>query len=392
MACQEHSSPRGLVDQVQVEVVEAEAGQRLLEGFPWRRPRRCRWTHSLVVTNSSSRDAAVGDGPADGLFVLVRLGGVEVAVADGEGVGDGLLGLIGEDLEDAEPQDRRLDAIVEVTWRLWSDTVSELLSWLLASGSLRLAAPEGPGGAACGGGGLLVRSPGQEQAKHKTASVWEALSLPGSPGLRRGEHGRSLVDVDNRNDIRQFLTSRRAKITRAGRPAHLRQQPARSRPAPGGGGAAGRGQRRLLHPPGAGQPRRGLEIVLDALAQALQLDEAERGHLFDLARAANTTARPRRRPAPSGSGRVCSASWTRCPMRRRMCAMAAATSWPPTASATLYSELYIDPVRPANVAGSCSSAPAPRSSFPTGRAPPTTWWPACALRPAAAPMTGRCRT
>jgi hypothetical protein len=38
--------------------------------------------------------------------------------------------------------------------------------------------------------------------------------------------------------------------------------------------------------------------VLDALARALQLDEAERGHLFDLARAANTSARPRRRPAP----------------------------------------------------------------------------------------------
>ena len=38
--------------------------------------------------------------------------------------------------------------------------------------------------------------------------------------------------------------------------------------------------------------------MLDALARALQLDEAERGHLFDLARAANTSARPRRRPAP----------------------------------------------------------------------------------------------
>ena len=40
-------------------------------------------------------DAAGGDGPADGLLVPVRLGGVEVAVADGEGVADGLLGLVG---------------------------------------------------------------------------------------------------------------------------------------------------------------------------------------------------------------------------------------------------------------------------------------------------------
>src|SRR2546429_9399105 len=41
------------------------------------------------------------------------------------------------------------------------------------------------------------------------------------------------------------------------------------------------------------------ESVLEALARALQLDEAERAHLFDLARAANTTgmaARRRRRP------------------------------------------------------------------------------------------------
>jgi len=35
--------------------------------------------------------------------------------------------------------------------------------------------------------------------------------------------------------------------------------------------------------------------VLESLARALQLDEAERAHLFDLARAQTTTARPRRR-------------------------------------------------------------------------------------------------
>jgi transcriptional regulator with XRE-family HTH domain len=37
------------------------------------------------------------------------------------------------------------------------------------------------------------------------------------------------------------------------------------------------------------------ESVLDALARALRLDEAERAHLFDLARAAGPSARPRRR-------------------------------------------------------------------------------------------------
>ncbi len=40
------------------------------------------------------------------------------------------------------------------------------------------------------------------------------------------------------------------------------------------------------------------EGVLEALAQALQLDEAERAHLFDLARAASAGRKPqRRRPA-----------------------------------------------------------------------------------------------
>jgi hypothetical protein len=37
------------------------------------------------------------------------------------------------------------------------------------------------------------------------------------------------------------------------------------------------------------------ESVLEALANALQLDDAERAHLFDLARAANPIAAPRRR-------------------------------------------------------------------------------------------------
>jgi hypothetical protein len=39
------------------------------------------------------------------------------------------------------------------------------------------------------------------------------------------------------------------------------------------------------------------DSVLDAIARALQLDDAERSHLYDLARAANTSPRARRRPA-----------------------------------------------------------------------------------------------
>ena len=118
--------------------------------------------------------------------------------------------------------------------------------------------------------------------------------------------------VDNRTEIREFLTSRRARITpeQAGLPTY-------------GGNRRVAGLRREEVALLAGvsvdyytRLERGnlggvSEAVLDGLARALQLDEAEHGHLFDLARAANTTARPRRRPPLQRVGRVCSASWTR---------------------------------------------------------------------------------
>jgi hypothetical protein len=46
------------------------------------------------------------------------------------------------------------------------------------------------------------------------------------------------------------------------------------------------------------------EGVLEALARGLQLDEAERAHLFDLARAAGPMSRPRRRSAAQRVQRI----------------------------------------------------------------------------------------
>jgi hypothetical protein len=66
-----------------------------------------------VVTNNSARDAAGCDGAADGFLVAVGRGSVEVAVAGGQGADDSLLGVLGGDLEDAEAEDRHLDAVVE---------------------------------------------------------------------------------------------------------------------------------------------------------------------------------------------------------------------------------------------------------------------------------------
>lgn len=103
--------------------------------------------------------------------------------------------------------------------------------------------------------------------------------------------------MDTRSEIREFLTSRRARLT----PEHV--------------GLASYGPRRVpglrreevavlagVSVPYYTRLERGdvngvSESVLGALASALELDDAERAHLLDLARAAHPTpARPRRRP------------------------------------------------------------------------------------------------
>jgi transcriptional regulator with XRE-family HTH domain len=103
--------------------------------------------------------------------------------------------------------------------------------------------------------------------------------------------------VDTQDEIREFLTSRRARITpeQVGLPSYG------SRRVPG----LRREEVAVLA--GVSVPyytrvERGdisgvSQGVLEALAAALQLDDAERAHLFDLARASQpTTMRPRRRP------------------------------------------------------------------------------------------------
>ena len=108
--------------------------------------------------------------------------------------------------------------------------------------------------------------------------------------------------MDSRAEIRDFLTTRRAKITpdRAGLPAyggHRRVAGLRREEVALLAGVSVDYYTRLERGNLSGVS----DSVLEALVRALQLDEAERTHLFDLARAANTataTARLRRRPAP----------------------------------------------------------------------------------------------
>ena len=158
--------------------------------------------------------------------------------------------------------------------------------------------------------------------------------------------------MDARNEVREFLTSRRAKITPE--QAGLRTY---------GGTRRVPGLRREEVAMLAGvsvdyytRLERGnlggvSETVLEALVRALQLDDAERAHLFDLARATQTASRTRRRPPPH---RV------RPSVQRMLDAMIGAPAFVRNGRMdilaanrlghALYSEMYADPRRPANTA------------------------------------------
>ncbi len=103
--------------------------------------------------------------------------------------------------------------------------------------------------------------------------------------------------MDARSEIREFLTSRRARLKAAdvGLPDYgPRRVPGLRREEVAVlAGVSAPYYTRMERGDLAGAS----ESVLDALARALQLDDAERAHLFDLARAAHPMAAPpRRRP------------------------------------------------------------------------------------------------
>lgn len=112
--------------------------------------------------------------------------------------------------------------------------------------------------------------------------------------------------MDNRSEVREFLMSRRARVA------------PESVGIPAGGNRRVAGLRRSEAAALAGvsveyyaKLERGAiagasAAVLDALASALQLDDAERAHLLDLARAADgipSSGRSRRRAAKPAAGR-----------------------------------------------------------------------------------------
>jgi transcriptional regulator with XRE-family HTH domain len=157
---------------------------------------------------------------------------------------------------------------------------------------------------------------------------------------------------DVRGEVREFLATRRAKITpeQAGLPVY-------------GGNRRVPGLRRAevallagMSPDYYVRLERGnlsgvSDSVLEALARALQLDEAERTYLFDLARAANTTPRTRRRPAaqrvrPGVQQLLDAMTDTAAFVRNGRLDILAANRL----GYALYAPVFDDPARPANLA------------------------------------------
>jgi len=174
--------------------------------------------------------------------------------------------------------------------------------------------------------------------------------------------------MDNGNEIRDFLVSRRARITpeQAGLPAY-------------GGNRRVAGLRReevaLLagvsidyyvrlergRAPGAS------ESVLDGIARALHLDEAERAHLFDLARAAGA-------PAAARAPRRAAAQQVRPSVRRILDSMTTTPAYVRNArldilaanrlAAALFAPILTGPAQPANNARFLFLDPAAPAFYP----------------------------
>jgi transcriptional regulator with XRE-family HTH domain len=156
--------------------------------------------------------------------------------------------------------------------------------------------------------------------------------------------------MDLTSDISEFLTSRRAKVTpeQAGLPSYgQRRVPGLRREEVASlAGVSVEYYKRLERGNLSGVS----DMVLEALARALRLDDAERAHLFDLARAAGPALPARRRPRqqrirPSVQ-RLIDALHAPAYVRNSRRDILAANAL----GQALYSELYLDPVRPVNVA------------------------------------------
>ena len=171
--------------------------------------------------------------------------------------------------------------------------------------------------------------------------------------------------MDSRNEIRDFLATRRARITpeQAGLPSFGRRRVPglRREEVATLAGVSVDYYNRLERGNLAGVS----DSVLEAIGRALQLDEAERTYLYDLARAVNPTPRTRRpqrraqiRPSVQRvlAGMTEVAAFVR---NGRLDVLAASRL-----GYALYSPAYEDPARPANLARFAFLDPRSRNFYP----------------------------
>jgi transcriptional regulator with XRE-family HTH domain len=171
----------------------------------------------------------------------------------------------------------------------------------------------------------------------------------------RDLHGSTRGDLrgDLRQQIREFLSTRRAKLrpAQAGLPAYggdrRRVSGLRREEVALLAGISSEYYTRLERGNATGVS----QSVIDAIAHALQLDDAERAHLLDLLRTAGTTRPPRRRPArqrvrPTVQRVLDSMVGTPAFVLNGRLDLLAANQL----GLALFSPIYADPVRPANTA------------------------------------------
>jgi transcriptional regulator with XRE-family HTH domain len=172
--------------------------------------------------------------------------------------------------------------------------------------------------------------------------------------------------MESRNDVSEFLRSRRAKVT----PEQVNLIVGSNRRVPG----LRREEVATLASVSVdyyARLERGnltgvSDEVLEAIAQALRLDEAEAAHLFDLARAAQ--------PGPARRRRVAKPQELRPSLQRFMDAITGAPTWVRNGrmdfiaanplGRALYAPLLADPVRPPNSARFVFLNPEARTFYP----------------------------
>jgi transcriptional regulator with XRE-family HTH domain len=171
--------------------------------------------------------------------------------------------------------------------------------------------------------------------------------MPGTNDDRRD------VRDDVRAQIREFLSTRRARVSpeQAGLPVYggdrRRVSGLRREEVAALAGISNEYYVRLERGAATGVS----DSVIEGIAQALQLSEAERAHLLDLLRTAGTTRAPRRRPV---------AQRVRPTLQRVLDSMVGTPAFvldrrldvlaDNGLGAALYAPVYADPVRPANTA------------------------------------------